>query len=348
MCSSDLIEVNDTVYDDSNGIAIYVNSVEDAPSQFNLEEPENGSSVDEFAVTLGWEESTDPEGASVSYFVFFGEQGSVAYVNTTLDEDLEVGVEDNKIYEWYVVATDGALNTTSETFVFSTLVNISALQISDVEVSVDGANFVSIDEFDTVDDIYPDSNVQVRVTVKNIHPLNDVEDVLLEIESFGFDVDIVDDEDLGTINPGANDTTVFEFDISLFEDEDTFDVVLYVEGEEGSGDEHNDTFEFEIEVEWMTHDIVIYDLDLDEDNVSSGTQDVELEVQLYNVGSNDEDNVVVTIENTALGIDITDRSEEHTSELQSHSFISYAVFCLKKKIKYECNDVLLLYKPFCI
>src|SRR5210317_1957299 len=26
-----------------------------------------------------------------------------------------------------------------------------------------------------------------------------------------------------------------------------------------------------------------------------------------------------------------DRSEEHTSELQSHSEISYAVFCLKKK-----------------
>src|ERR1051326_6094712 len=28
------------------------------------------------------------------------------------------------------------------------------------------------------------------------------------------------------------------------------------------------------------------------------------------------------------------RSEEHTSELQSHSFISYAVFCLKKKKNY--------------
>ena len=28
---------------------------------------------------------------------------------------------------------------------------------------------------------------------------------------------------------------------------------------------------------------------------------------------------------------VSDRSEEHTSELQSHSFISYAVFCLKKK-----------------
>ena len=30
---------------------------------------------------------------------------------------------------------------------------------------------------------------------------------------------------------------------------------------------------------------------------------------------------------------LSERSEEHTSELQSHSFISYAVFCLKKKKK---------------
>ena len=33
----------------------------------------------------------------------------------------------------------------------------------------------------------------------------------------------------------------------------------------------------------------------------------------------------------AAGYPNGSRSEEHTSELQSHSFISYAVFCLKKK-----------------
>src|SRR5210317_2662841 len=33
----------------------------------------------------------------------------------------------------------------------------------------------------------------------------------------------------------------------------------------------------------------------------------------------------------APGPPATGRSEEHTSELQSHSEISYAVFCLKKK-----------------
>src|SRR3546814_10617057 len=35
----------------------------------------------------------------------------------------------------------------------------------------------------------------------------------------------------------------------------------------------------------------------------------------------------------AVGVGVAVRSEEHTSELQSLMRISYAVFCLKKKIK---------------
>src|SRR3546814_3571674 len=38
---------------------------------------------------------------------------------------------------------------------------------------------------------------------------------------------------------------------------------------------------------------------------------------------------------TEAEIDTPDRSEEHTSELQSLLRISYAVFCLKKKITHE-------------
>ena len=34
------------------------------------------------------------------------------------------------------------------------------------------------------------------------------------------------------------------------------------------------------------------------------------------------------------------RSEEHTSELQSHWYISYAVFCLKKKKKRKTNRII--------
>ena len=41
----------------------------------------------------------------------------------------------------------------------------------------------------------------------------------------------------------------------------------------------------------------------------------------------DPEIAIATVKQTDKGV----RSEEHTSELQSHSFISYAVFCLKKK-----------------
>src|SRR3546814_5595107 len=37
------------------------------------------------------------------------------------------------------------------------------------------------------------------------------------------------------------------------------------------------------------------------------------------------------VEQVQLGEEVADRSEEHTSELQSLMRISYAVFCLKKK-----------------
>src|SRR3546814_5477986 len=44
----------------------------------------------------------------------------------------------------------------------------------------------------------------------------------------------------------------------------------------------------------------------------------------------------------AVGQQVVERSEEHTSELQSLMRISYAVFCLKKKTIHLSNHVLYL------
>ena len=41
------------------------------------------------------------------------------------------------------------------------------------------------------------------------------------------------------------------------------------------------------------------------------------------------------------------RSEEHTSELQSQSTISYAVFCLKKKTELQSQSTI-SYAVFCL
>src|SRR3546814_6499361 len=44
-------------------------------------------------------------------------------------------------------------------------------------------------------------------------------------------------------------------------------------------------------------------------------------------------------ETPRLALDLVERSEEHTSELQSLMRISYAVFCLKKKKRQKNNNV---------
>ncbi len=80
-------------------------------------------------------------------------------------------------------------------------------------------------------------------------------------------------------------------------------------------------------------------------HVFSGDGDIEVLLHLYEeygdtflAGVNgmfalalwDKRNRRLTLGRDRIGIKPL-RSEEHTSELQSHSFISYAVFCLKKK-----------------
>ena len=53
------------------------------------------------------------------------------------------------------------------------------------------------------------------------------------------------------------------------------------------------------------------------------------DILVGNINSDELNSLIKKIEDRSVLL----RSEEHTSELQSHSFISYAVFCLKKKKK---------------
>src|SRR3546814_5567801 len=64
----------------------------------------------------------------------------------------------------------------------------------------------------------------------------------------------------------------------------------------------------------------------------------EMELRLAHLGREDEarvasDGIILVVE--VVNIVSENRSEEHTSELQSLLRISYAVFCLKKKKPYN-------------
>src|ERR1051326_4211015 len=57
----------------------------------------------------------------------------------------------------------------------------------------------------------------------------------------------------------------------------------------------------------------------------------EDESQVIDVMAGEVLHIPSLVQHKAEALEDTLRSEEHTSELQSHSFISYAVFCLKKQ-----------------
>ena len=63
--------------------------------------------------------------------------------------------------------------------------------------------------------------------------------------------------------------------------------------------------------------------------VTSFTDSTGTAIGDYDIAISDPTSTTPSIESTGYSPSMT--SEEHTSELQSHSFISYAVFCLKKK-----------------
>src|SRR5210317_1619721 len=65
---------------------------------------------------------------------------------------------------------------------------------------------------------------------------------------------------------------------------------------------------------------------------SSDVCSSDLEEHTSDLQSQAEDGYEISECDWSSDVCSSDRSEEHTSELQSHSEISYAVFCLKKKI----------------
>src|SRR3546814_1562735 len=64
-----------------------------------------------------------------------------------------------------------------------------------------------------------------------------------------------------------------------------------------------------------------------------------VDVEQYAIGKS---SILRNIADPACATLLPERSEEHTSELQSLMRISYAVFCLKKKTKYTTHITILI------
>ncbi|MCK5107472.1 MAG: hypothetical protein KAQ83_01985 [Nanoarchaeota archaeon] len=178
------------------------------------------------------------------------------------------------------------------------------------EVEINGER-LKLSEYENGDDLELESkdvfgeDLEIIVIIKNDDSTQDMDDVELdvEIEEIDDEDDWDDNEDIGTIKDGDEEEITFTSSIDWTADEDTFQVTITVVGEgEDDNIEYEDEWTFDLKIEKEDDDIAITEAEFDYDSVEAG-ETAYLTIELSNIGSDDQDEVVLTVECDDLDID---------------------------------------------
>jgi hypothetical protein len=179
------------------------------------------------------------------------------------------------------------------------------LELKDVRIEVDGDK-QSANEGGGSIDITPDSKLTMKVEVENIFD-NSVEDAEIEdieVRATLEDIDDGDDVEIEAdrfdLRPGRDKTVTLTFDIPLrLETDETFKLILEVEGEDKNSTIHELDVEYDVDVDKENHEIRFLTKELVPAKVSC-TRSTQARVELINTGEDDED-VELTVVSTELG-----------------------------------------------
>ena len=194
------------------------------------------------------------------------------------------------------------------------------LLITDVDVKVNGKSDKNLDFGDSIKhEAKPGDTIQFQIETKN----NFTSDEDLEIEDIEITVtiqDIDDGDDLDNdakefdLKDGKDKKEKIEFKIPLAVDENSFDVLIEITGDDENGTRHEVQYELELEVEKKNNEVKFLRNSLTPSEITCG-RTVQLSTAVINTGSNDEEGTTIEISNTDLGI-----SFKETFDLSDDAF----------------------------
>lgn len=214
------------------------------------------------------------------------------------------------------------------------------------------------------DDVKPGEEVTITVEIKNRGDF-DLEDIELAVwfvdgdgnkleDDDGDDIeddsefDLDEDEDEDDID---EDYTTFTFTMPVdVDDNDKYYVHVEADGYDDDGTRYSDEDESEsITFEKKKHELDFYELDATPSTVRC-SRDITLDVGIRNIGSKDEDDVELTIRNSALGIneaetfDLDKDPDDDDNEFEeSYRFligddVSAGVYKISVEAEYDDGD----------
>ncbi|MCK5320950.1 putative S-layer protein [Candidatus Pacearchaeota archaeon] len=162
--------------------------------------------------------------------------------------------------------------------------------------------------------------LEIEVAVENTGNDN-IDDVILELMILDDDDNTItrrkiglddDEKDLGRIKDDDEEIVIFKIDeLPIDLDEGTYRIYVRVYDEKNEDLEctsvsedfnNNDETYFEFDITSSDDSTIIVKEDLDNILASCGDKDVEVKFMVYNIGDDDEEKVLVTLEDSKLGI----------------------------------------------
>ncbi len=167
-----------------------------------------------------------------------------------------------------------------------------------IKVSVDG-------DSDTVDyddkiKVKPTEEMSFEIEVSNLFSddmkIENVEANLF-IEGFDGDDDDIDvDEDIDDIKDGKDEKTTIDIEVPYNIEEGIYDATISVVGEDENGAEHSISFDFTIDVDRKSKELLIRTSKFNKASFECGESNPRLSFTVINMGTSDRDDVGVRVE----------------------------------------------------
>lgn len=172
-------------------------------------------------------------------------------------------------------------------------------------------------------DIKPGSTLEIKVKLENLFDEDigdlDIEDIVVTVTIDEIDDgdELEEESDEFDLNAEEKDTVTIEFEIPWEVDDDSFDVLIDVEGEDENGTMHYATDELTVRVKKESHELLIRRAVLSNTNLKC-SRTTQLSFSVMNLGKDNED-VTLTIFNDELELNKQDSFELDDDPFDSDS-----------------------------
>ena len=162
--------------------------------------------------------------------------------------------------------------------------------------------------------VKPGSSIELKMKIENLYndnTDNDIENVLITgtIENIDDGDELEEETDEFDVKTEDKESVTLTFSVPYGVDEDDYDLTLIMEGDGSEYDfDYRNIVKMTVEVKKDKHEMVIAKADLNRESVDCD-RNVQLSVRAYNIGDEDEDDVIIRISSDTLGL-----SEEETYE----------------------------------